>query len=78
MESVNKERKILSAILIYYMNFALIITLIYTLGLMPYAYLKGLFPKYVYVIFLLFVIAYSFFWYKEVINGQIKNMPNNI
>lgn len=74
METVNinnklNKKKELSSKVVFLMNFALFISIIYTIGLMPYAYIKGLFPIYFYIIFIFFIITYVIFWWLNVIKN---------
>lgn len=43
-------------------NFAVAISVMYALVLIPYSIMKGLFPTYLYVIFILSIFTYIIWW----------------
>lgn len=46
-------------------NFALVLSIMYALVIVPYSIMKGLFPAYLYIIFIMLIGIYAIWWGRE-------------
>ena len=67
-----KEEKPIKSSVLLLMNFALLLSIINLIGLLPYAYMKSLFNYYYYIVSILLVIAYIAFWKWKVKDERIR------
>ena len=75
MTNANNEiekDKDLSFGIAFLMNFALIVSIMYMIAIIPYAFIRNLLPNYFYPIFFISFIIYLIYWLWVIKNRNIR------